>query len=181
MTTITDINELNKILRQYVIQQSEVDSNFVRNSLSTYGENLNKLLFRQEYNSICPCDTLILFELVNRNSTNNVSMTEDDNSVTSYMSYTFKLIIYGTSANNVANKLIARMRTESIREKLLSEGVYLEHIDDAMSVNEFINGIMIQRQDVDIQISCQLSTIQISNDNIITSIDQPKILNKETT
>lgn len=175
MTAIIDINELNKIMRSYVMQQAELDSEFVRNSLSTYGETLDKLLVKQSYGSICPCDVLILFELVDRDSSNNKSMTEEDDSITMYASYTFKLIIYGSLAETIANKLTARMRTANVREHLDADGIYLERVSDAKSVNEFKNGAMLRRQDIDIDISCMMSIVQVSDADSFASIDQPEI------
>lgn len=176
MTSITDINELNKIMRSYVMQQAELDGEFVRNSLSTYGETLDKLLFKQSHGSICSCDVLILFELINRDSSSNKSMTEIDDTVTMYMSYTFKLIIYGSMTETIANKLVARMRTASVRERLDADGVYLENIATAKSVNEFKNGIMLCRQDIDIDISCMMSVKQVSDADSFASIEQPEII-----
>lgn len=178
MTPIADINELNKIMRSYVMQQAEVDGEFVRNSLSTYGEMLDKLLFKQSHGSICPCDVLILFELIDRDSTSNKSMTEADDSVTTYMSYTFRLIVYGTLSETTANKLVARMRTSTVRERLDADGVYLEKVDSPKSSNEFKNSVMVHRQDIDIDISCMMSVEQVSDADSFASIEQPEIFKK---
>lgn len=175
MTPIQDVNELNKIMRSYVMQQAEVQGEFVRNSLSTYGEMLDKLLFKQSYGSVCPCDVLILFELIDRDSTSNKSMTEEDDTVTMYGSYTFRLIIYGSESETIANKLVARMRTAAVRERLDADGVYLEQVKQAKSLNEFKNGVMVHRQDVDIDISCMMSIAQVSDTDSIADIDQPEI------
>lgn len=176
MIAISDINELNKIMRLVTIQQSELDGEMVRNSLSTYGEDLDKLLFKTTYNSICPCDILALFELISRDSSSNVSMTEEDDKVTAYKSYTFHVIFYGNDSATVATKYIARMRTELVRTALLDNGVYIEKVNDDKSLNEFKQGVMIHRHDVDVDISCMMSVEQVSTSIDFTEIDEPDII-----
>ena len=41
---ISNIDELNKIIRNQLILQSELDGSKVLNSVSSYGQNLDKLL-----------------------------------------------------------------------------------------------------------------------------------------
>ena len=41
MNTITDINELNKLVRNQLIIQAELPSDRVRNALTTYGATLD--------------------------------------------------------------------------------------------------------------------------------------------
>lgn len=160
MKAIADIIELEKIVRKYLISQSEVKSEYVRNSLSTYGETLDKLLFKQTYDTICECDELILFELQTRKSESDVSMTEADDSVTIYKSYTVHVIIYGRNSATVMTKLIARLRTENVRLALRSEGVYVEEVTNDESVNEFKNDVMWHRHDCEVRISCYMSVSQ---------------------
>lgn len=171
MTTITDINELNKIVRKYLINQSELPADRARNALTTYGSTLDQLLQKQEFTGICPCDELMLFELRTRENDADVSMTEVDGYVTFDKSYTIYVIIYGNNAATVMNKLIARLRTQVVRENLLNEGVYIERVLNDTSFNEFKNDVMWHRHDTEIHISCQMSIAQVSDDNAFESID----------
>lgn len=181
MTTITSIKELEKIVRKYLISQSELKGKFVRNALSTYGETLDKLLYKQTFDTITPCDELMLFELKTHKSSSTKSMTEVNGDITSYKSYTIHVIIYGENAADVASKTIARLRTEIIRDSLLNEGVYIEEVTDDDSINEYINNVMWRRHDFDVNISCDITVTQVTADQELAVLDELNIkLVKET-
>lgn len=171
MIVFNDIEEINKILRKEIILQSGVPANRVRNALSTYGSELDKLLQNQEYVGACPCEELILFELKTRENDADVSMTEKDETITFDKSYTFYVIIYGNNSTNVANAIIARMRTQVLRQSLFEQGIYIEEVKNDMSFNEFKNEVMWHRHDFELLISCQLSITQISPSNAFESIN----------
>lgn len=162
MIAIKDINELNKIIREQLIIQSELDSNRVRNALTTYGATLDKLLHEDKYESICKCDELMLFELRTRENDADVSMTEYDDNITFYKSYTIYIILYGDNAATIMNKLIARMRSQAVRQALYENGVYLQEMKNDISFNEFKNDTLWHRHDVEILISCKMSIEQVS-------------------
>lgn len=171
MISITDINELNKILRKYLISQTELPADRVRNALTTYGAELDKLLQRQEYDSINECDNILLFELKTRENDGDVSMTEADDIITFFKSYTLHLILYGAHAATIMNKFIARFRTQSIRQLLYEEGVYIEKVFNDTRINEYKNDVMWDRHDTDIYISCKMSIDQLSADETFESVE----------
>lgn len=176
MIAIADVNELNKICRKYLISQSGIDGSMVRNSLSLYGEELDQLLYKTTYDSVNPCQAIILFELSSRDSSSNVSMTETDDSVTEFKSYSMNIVIYGDASATIAATLIARLRTEAIRSALYAEGVYIERVTDDVSVNEFKNNVMWHRHDFKIDLTCKLSITQVSPDNAFASVEISKII-----
>lgn len=178
MTVINDINELNKILRKYLIMQSQMPSERVRNALSTYGETLDKLLNRQTYDTICPCEELMLFELRSRKSPSDKSMTESDGSVSFFKSFELYVILYGDNAATIISNLIARLRTENCRLALLNEGVYLEEVTEDESMNEFKNDTMWKRHDCSLYISCKLKVDQVMDDVVYDSINKVNIIQK---
>lgn len=163
MKTINDVNELNKLLRSYVISLSEVNASMVRNVLSLYGEDLDKAMSESVFDSISTAQTLILFELRSRQSSSNVSYDNEED-VTLYNSYSFKLIIYGDDSSNVANKLFARFRSAATISVLYNDGIYIESVDDPERISEFKNGTMWLRSDLSINISCEASITKIFND-----------------
>jgi len=171
MITLTDVNELNKIVRKYLISQAELSPERVRNALSTYGSTLDKLLQRQEYDGVCTCEELMLFELRTRENDADVSMTENDDTVTFDKSYTIYVIIYGDDSAMVMNKLISRLRTQAVRQALYAEGVYLERVLNDTSINEFKNDVLWHRHDTEIHISCQMSITQVEQVNEFESVD----------
>lgn len=178
MNAINDINELNKIVRTQLIAQSELPSDRVRNALSTYGEMLDKLLVREEFNGICTCDSLMLFELRTRENDGDVSMTEVNESVTFYKSYTMYVILYGDDSATIMNKLITRLRTQAVRQLLYEQGVYIEEVRNDTSMNEFKNDVMWHRHDVEILISCKMSITQATPDEAFEKIEPVDIINK---
>lgn len=181
MIAISDIKELEKICRKYLISQSQLSGEMVRNSLSTYGETLDKVLSKMIEASICPCDALILFELKSRHSNSDVSMTEVDESITIYKSYTLYIIIYGNDSATLATKLIARLRTEEIRSQLYEEGVYVEKVYNDDSLNEFKNNVMWHRHDFKLDISCMMSVEQTNVEAPFESANINQIIEKENT
>ena len=122
MNTIADINELNKLVRNQLITQAELPSDRVRNALTTYGATLDKLLTKQEFDSVCPCEELMLFELRTRENDGDVSMTEVDDTVSFYKSYTLYIILYGDNAATIMNKLIASCTASALRRGRVHRG-----------------------------------------------------------
>lgn len=176
MIAINDINDINKIIRKQLILQSELSSKYVRNALTTYGVTLDKLLSNQVYDTICPCDALLLFELQTRDNSADVSMTESDDSITYYRSYNVHIIIYGQNSSNVSTKLIARLRSENVRKMLYDEGIYVELVTNDTSINEYKNDAMWHRHDFDVYISCKLSVVQLSTLEYIEKLNTLNII-----
>lgn len=176
MNTINDINELNKLIRNQLIVQSELPSDRVRNALTTYGTMLDKLLTKQEFDGICECDELLLFELRTREGESDVSMTENDDTITFYKSYSLHIILYGSNSATVMNKLIARLRTRAVRQALYESGVYIEKVENDTSINEYKNDVMWHRHDTDILISCKMSITQVTDDAAFESIEPVNII-----
>ena len=173
MIQITNVDELNKILRTELITQSQVSADNVRNGLSLQGSMLDKSLDRTNefFSSLDVTDLAIIFELSLRHSSSNVTMSEkvnEDGNIISISSYDMHVIIYGNDSINTALKTIARLRSEVGRMNLYSKGVYLESIDEPTSFNEFINETMWLRTDFSINVSCEMCIEKVSSDYDIT-------------
>lgn len=175
MINITDINDIEVIIRNKLIEQSQLDSNYVRNSLSLYGPELDQELCPDIFDSIATTQNLIIFEL-RANSTGNDRTETINNKIKFYKSYTVHIIIYGENSNTLANVLIGRFRTEEVQEDLESQGIYLETIEDIESIHEFINDVMWLRNDFKINIACEMSINKISDNNTFNSISQLTII-----
>ena len=63
MIAISSPNELEKILKNQLVIQSELNKNSVLNSLSVYGTTLEKILNKQIRDSYTTIDSVIIFEL----------------------------------------------------------------------------------------------------------------------
>lgn len=183
MIAFQNVKELEKILRENLIIQSELKPERVRNSLSIYGTQLDKLLSEEIYGSIEQSDCLLLFELNSRESTSDVSMTEtednDDNSITYYKAFRLRVILYGDDSSDIALKLVARFRTEEVRSHLYEQGVYLEKISDPFKLNEFKNETMWIRNDIEIDIGCKFKIQPINLDSNFIDITELNIIQDE--
>lgn len=180
MISIKDSKELEKIIRKYLITQSELSSKKVLNALDSYGQDLNKNINSSIFDSYSPSDNVILFELFTRPSNSDISYTNsDDEKISYYKAYELKLYIYGESSSDVANKIVARFRTQYVREHLLDDGVYLEKIEEPKKLNEFINNVLWIRNDVSISINCKFIIPQINLDSNFEILNDLKIIKEE--
>lgn len=168
---LTDINIAIKVLRQMLINQSQLEHNKVLNALSVYGPDTLTTGENCQF-SFTNEDTFILFELIEVESTNNVDMTESNETVSVYVAYEFKLIIYGTDSANVAQKLRGRFRTAKVLDELYVQGVQLYKVDRPIAMNEYINDAMYERRDMSIYFGCNLLVKQVDTYDAFAKINQ---------
>ena len=164
---ISKIDDINKIIRNCLITQGEIDGQFVRNSLSNSGPRLDKQIGENVFNSISHDNELVLFELILRQNDSDMSMTDGNDVLSKYQSFSFNIIIYGDNSHCLAVKLISRLRSEKVRNELYYDGVYVEEVSEPTSLNEFKNDTIWMRTDFAIDISCRLEFSQIDIDNEI--------------
>ena len=180
MIAFENVKELEKILRESLITQSELLPERVLNSLSLYGTQLDKKLSETRYGSIEQSDCLTLFELTSRDSTSDVSMTDkednDDNNITYYKAFRLRVIMYGDDSSDIALKIVARFRTEEIRNHLYEQGVYLERIGDPFILNEYKNETMWLRNDIEIDIAVKFKIAPITTDSDFNNISELNII-----
>ena len=62
----------------------------------------------------------------------------------------------------ITPKLVARFRTERVRNNLYNEGIYIESISNPIQLDEFVNGVIWKRWDFEIDISVRFEVNQIS-------------------
>lgn len=192
MIEFNNIEELNKVLRQMLITQSELSPERVLNALSVYGTELDKLLEDNIYESIDRFNATLLFELSSRDATSDMSMEEDttvvdaltcsrynlcnglevsddlkvtDSSLTSYKAFKLNVIIYGIDSTTIAQKLFARFNSEFCRTLLYQQGIYLESVSQPAILNEFKNNTMWLRNDMTINIAVKQNISQITSDD----------------
>ena len=175
---ISKVKELEKILRSEIITQSELDEKRVANSLSIYGETLDKLLNNSIADSYEKTDSVILFELSNRDNPSDISYTDTEENIIYNKSYRLNLIIYGDSSPDIANKITMRFRTENVRDNLFNEGVYIEEVTDPSSFNEFINDVMWLRTDLSILLTATFKLSQINKSEEFKELSDLKIIKK---
>lgn len=175
---IYNIDEINKIIREQLILQSGLDGSHVLNSVSSYGQILDRLLQAAEYTSIVPSDEVILFELSARNSDLDTSFMLNDK-IQYDKAYLVHVIVYGDNSSTLVNKIIGRFRTEKVRQSLQQSGVYLESIEHSGTINEFKNDRMWIRNDCEINIYCRNEIDESEPSDDFSSFDSLTILTKE--
>ena len=157
MANITSVREIEKILRAAIIENSAVDENFVRNVITEFSVDLDKDYTSSIFKGLSEEDAVILFELVPDD--NNSDMSEDiynTNNIAYYKYFKLKVIIYGDDAISVSMRLISRLRSASVRDELIGQGINISSISETSEVNEIINGVVWQRSDFNINIGCKM-------------------------
>lgn len=179
MIAISNLNEVDKIIRKQLILQSEIEGDRVLNALSRYGTNLNQNVGSDIFDSISPSDIVILFEQMSRSSSSDGSFTDSDDSIVQYVSMSYHITVYGTSSATVAQKIRARFASEQCRSDLYNEGVYLERISSPQSINEYVNDGMWMRTDFDMNVSMEMKFKQVGNIQYYENSDLNIIYAKE--
>lgn len=189
----SQLNE-NRVLNGLSMYGVELDKLLSEGIEPEEGEEVEQI-----YDGITHCNTTLLFELEARDSNNNVSMEEDnideskavicsnstdcdniavsDNTgtvntnITYYKAFRLKVIIYGDDSKNLAFKLIARFRSEAVRNALYAKGIYVEEVTEQKSVNEYKNESMWLRNDFDINIGIKQEVEQITTESDFNDVD----------
>lgn len=169
---LEDVMLIDKYIRQELIQQSGLIGERVLNAISVRGQDLSKLVDEKIYMSYNLYDCFIIFEVViDSDSTDNVSMTEEDESITDYSVFNVKVMIYGNKSNILSHRIKSRLLTEEIRQNLYEKGIHLIEISSIESVNDFINNTIWPRTDFDIKVGCRLNFEKIISYEQFDSID----------
>lgn len=154
---IKDVQSLDKIWRETLIKQSNVAAKNVINGLSVRGAKLADYITNNISMSYSLKNIAIIFEItLNNNIEDNVSMEEDDGSLTEYTGFTIKLTIYGSAAIEVSKLLKARLESEKCRNNLYDNGIYYDKISSLFESNDFINETMWIKVNMSIDFNSRL-------------------------
>ncbi len=168
---INDTLELEKIIGEVLEQQSDLPSERVLNAISVRGQNLSKLIEKDVYISYDLSDLIIIFEVIfNPNSTDNVSMEEEDEIITVYSAFYVKILIYGNKSANVANKLKGRLLSRKVRDDLHTKGIHIERVSNSENMTEILNETFWVRNDLTMEISCRQSFNQKEPDYLMNNL-----------
>ena len=152
----TNVNDIEAFVRATLIQQSGLEQQYVRNALSQYGSYMSDSYDGLDWSALTPEQTLVFFELSNRDSDGDMSETEPDGSLKIYTSYQVHVIIYGDNSKNLANILIARLRTRNVLDNFMEHDICLQTVSNSTSLNDYKNGALWQRNDFDMNIACEI-------------------------
>ena len=181
MKAITNLQELEKILRNELITQTELSSEYVLNALSVRGTDLEKRLSDENLISIDISNSFVLFYLQSNENANH-NFTEENiitGELYSFTSYTLYIIIYGNDSKTVAQKIKSRFESQCVRTTLHDKGIHLEHVSNMSTKNEFKNSTMWIRHDIDIDFSCKTIYKSITTENNIDIINKINIIKEE--
>lgn len=174
-----NINNVSKIIREMLIRESGLNEQYVRNALSMYGSYMSDSYSESIWKSLTPNQSLIFFEISDRDNDSDMSEKRSDGYFHIFSSYQVHIIIYGDNAENLSNTLLSRIRGEVCRDWCLSNDIYLEKISNATSVNEYKNGVLWERNDFDIDIGTEIKIAPASNDYIFSSYSDIIVKTKE--
>lgn len=161
MIQLTNLREVDKIMGNILATQSELTTSNIYNALSMHGTYLHKRLLDTKFTSYDQSECVLIFELESDNNSDSASTTLDDGTILFDKTYKVSITIYGNASEDVANKTIARLRSEKVRDDILSQGLCILEVANSETANEFVNESMWHRSDFSIRISCELAISQI--------------------
>lgn len=151
MMYLNNKDDIVKIIRKYIHDVIGINLKDIVNGTDVYGPDLLKLLEGKKYNSYKLNDSVIVLDLETRENTSDMSITKDD-SIIYYKSYELKLIIYGRNSVNLGNQIFAEFNSDYVLTDLITNGIYIQDISNPHSINEFVNGVMWPRCDLNINV-----------------------------
>lgn len=179
MIYIDDIAEIDKIIRNELILQSEIDGNLVRNAQSLYGVDLAEVFCTFNFGAVEQDEILIIFhnEFQAAGMATDISETNTDSGDTTiYKQFNCHLIIYGDDSDTVVSLITSRFMSPTVRNKLYAKGIYINKATHGIAAEEFINGQFWSRHDCDISFGCQLLIPPIDADNRVEAINGLNII-----
>lgn len=167
---IININNIETIIRNILIEQSQLDPKFVRNSLSLYSTPLD-INTQNVLETIEQDDTMLLFELRARTDVLNISEQDlETGAITYYQGYQVHVIIYGDECRTLANKIIARLRSSRLNDLFRENLLEFYGASNPESIQEYINNVLWLRTDFDIDLSCIMEIDPVSEDYVATQM-----------
>lgn len=173
MTQISNIHEIEKIIGDMLVKQSQLDKSRIMNGLTPRGADLSKFVTENVKLSYDLFDTVIIFEILSSEA-ENINFTEQEAEGTDIREsacFEAKIIIYGNESMQMAKKLKSRFESEKVRYDLLNSGLYLIDTSYASSINEFVNNTIWLRADWSFKIACEMKYEQIDTMPEIESTD----------
>lgn len=155
--------ELPSLVRKQLIEQTQLDPQFVRNAASIFGAGNGKTDDNTIFTSITKCEAVLFFLITKRDDNNCVTQSEDDDIVMS-QSYDVKVMIYGDKSASIASNCIARLRKDSVRQTCQRSGFYISHVSNSISSYEFKSMTNWLRNDFTISICCEHLISEITED-----------------
>ena len=171
MTKLTSISQINVILGNAIVAQTQLDKKYVLNGKSLYGVNREKI---DDYiaTTFKDDDSYVVFLLEPDESSDDMTEETVENKIDVYDSYLFTIMCYGTRYNELALQLKSRLLTEECQLSIQNQGIHIQSIDLSRGISEFINDTLVNRRDVMLHISCQFEVSKVSNAEEMNSMNE---------
>ena len=175
MTSI--FKEIEKIIGDLLVKESELPKEHVLNSLSLRGPELDKLIDEKVYLSYNLNDCVLLFEVSADSNLLDLSLPDKEtDEIIKDIGLNVKTIIYGNCSLELANIIKARLESAEVREEFLSRSLYLYEVSNLSSLNEFKNNTVWPRTDFDISLNFETRITKIESGYQIESIRDPHVI-----
>lgn len=139
------------IMGDLLTTQSELDGSRVINADSIRGPELSKLIDEKVYLSYNLKDSVIIFDISERDGVD-ITMEDEDGNIIKETPLECSVTIYGNGSLTLANKLKARLESAEVRVYLLENDLFLESVSVSPSIKEFINNTIWIRNDLTINL-----------------------------
>ena len=148
MMKAINYEDIIKLLRTSIIDNSNITASKVLNALSVRGTDLSQIINNTKVYSYSAKDVFLLFELLKNDSGNNFVTKKDDNSMIVVSSYKFHLMIYGNGSDDFSQIIKSIFHQSSVLNNLRDNGIHILNISSGESINEFVNNTLLLRNDL---------------------------------
>lgn len=154
---LKDTWELQKAFAAVLVEQSGLPEERVINSLSLYGPDFEKLVDGTIYASYEMADCFLFFKLESGDDAN-FSAPAKDGAIYSYHSFRFHLYVYGNQCHAMALTIRTRLLYDRPQTDLIRQGIHIVNVEKPVLVNEYMNGRMWPRADLEAKVDCRFVT-----------------------
>lgn len=140
--------EIIKVLRNAIIENSDLPAERVLNALSVRGTDLSEILNHTQVYSYSLKDVFILFELLKDQNGDNFVTPKNDEYMLTVSSYQFHLIIYGNASDDCSQKIRSIFHQGSVVSDLRENGIHITTVTSGETINEFLNNTLWLRNDL---------------------------------
>lgn len=175
MTQITNLHDIEKIVGNMLVKQSQLDRSRIANAITPRGVDLSKFVTENVKLSYDLHDVVIIFEVI-ATDVEGINFTEaetdnENSNIRENAAFQVRLTIYGNEALGMSKILKARIESEKVRMDLLDKGLYVIDVQQIESINEYLNETMWPRADFSFRIACEMSIAQVDDMPEIADVD----------
>lgn len=178
ISAITSIKDMNISIRGQLVIQSELDASHVLSAESVRGTIMQKQKSKDIWESFTIDDTVIMYDLTESSTTDDMIEETDDEELLTFMSYTYHITVYGENSHILARKLKARFLSEEVILALQKVGIHLQQISNIENGDEFINQTYWHRNDFDINVAVRFDCARAVKADTYSIIDNIEIITK---